>query len=80
MLHTDAMVASSMRSKPIEKSDENLKLFRSYEEYIDKLISQALLNGIEARCVLFAILTILVNNLRRFASIMFYGSFKSSIE
>lgn len=33
----------------IEKSQANLKLFRPYEEYVDKLISQALLNGIEAR-------------------------------
>lgn len=33
----------------IKKSQANLKLFRSYEEYVDKLISQALLSGVEAR-------------------------------
>lgn len=48
-LHTDSKVAGALRSEPIDKSEVNLKLFRSYEEYVDKLISQALLSGIEAR-------------------------------
>lgn len=43
------MADNTLCTERIEKTQANLKLFRSYEEYIDKLISQALLNGIEAR-------------------------------
>lgn len=45
----DTMADNPLYTERIEKPHVNLKLFRSYEEYVDKLISQALLNGIEAR-------------------------------
>lgn len=44
----------SGQSEKIVKSEENLKLFRPYEEYVDKLISQALLLGIESRFVFYS--------------------------
>lgn len=45
----DAIADNALCTERIEKTPANLALFRSYEEYVDKLISQALLNGIEAR-------------------------------
>lgn len=43
------MADNAMYTERIEKTPANLTLFRSYEEFVDKLISQALLNGVEAR-------------------------------
>lgn len=52
LLPTDSSAAVEfIRTEKIAKSAENLKLFRSYEEHMDRLISQALLNGIESRYV-----------------------------
>lgn len=49
MYGADAIADKTFYTAHIEKTQANLKLFRSYEEYVDKLISQALLSGIEAR-------------------------------
>lgn len=51
LLHIDAVANVSEQSEKIVKSEDNLKLFRPYEEYVDKLISQALLSGVESRSV-----------------------------
>lgn len=45
----DTLADNIVYTVHIEKNPADLMLFRSYEEYVDKLISQALLNGIEAR-------------------------------
>lgn len=50
LLPTDSSAAVEfVHPEKIAKSVGNLKLFRAYEEYIDRLISQALLCGIESR-------------------------------
>lgn len=49
------MTDDTLHPERITKSEANSKLFRSYEEHVDKLISQALLNGIEARYAINAI-------------------------
>lgn len=49
MVQCDPVAMNIPQIEKIVKTEANLKLFRSYEEYVDKLISQALLNGIESR-------------------------------
>lgn len=48
-LQSDLATAQAMHHENIDKSQHHLKLFRAYEEHVDKLISQALLGGIESR-------------------------------
>lgn len=72
LLPTDSSAAVEfIRTEKIAKSAENLKLFRSYEEHIDRLISQALLNGIESRYVCCCLYTTYIHtNSARFAALM----------
>lgn len=43
------------QTESINKSDDNLKLFRPYQEYVDKLVAQAIIKSIETRYQFFIV-------------------------
>lgn len=49
MFQKDSVVPNLTQTENINKSDDNLKLFRPYQEYVDKLVAQAIIKTIESR-------------------------------
>lgn len=49
MFQKDSVMLNLTQTENINKSDDNLKLFRPYQEYVDKILAQAIIKSIESR-------------------------------
>lgn len=67
MFQKDSLMPNLTHTESINKSDDNLKLFRPYQEYVDKLVAQAIIKSIESRYQFFIVsIYNFVENIARF--------------